>query len=286
MKKIVLAIAVMMMAGSMNTMWAAENDKEQVVVNSHSVERITQRMADELGLDRMQTLDLMKLNRDYYYLFDGRVGMTDRQYRKAWNKYERKLRHILLSAQYTRYLSHRGTIFVHVPYFSYAAPAPRPAAPRVATPGRNYGMNPGRGGQNPPMASAPRNNNSRPGVNGAPGNGRQPGVNGAPREGNKPQANGNREGRQDRPQAGKAPALGRPEANKGNDKSQPGKGNKPEVNGNGGKQGKADVGQGNEGNKPEAGQGNRNQRRPAAGQSGNRGNRRSAGTPSAAGKEI
>jgi len=264
MKKIVLALAVWMMAGAMNTMSAAVNANDEVAISVRSIERITYQMADELGLNRAQTIDLFELNNKYYYLFDDHVVMSDRQYRKAWTKYERKLRRILLSGQYTTYLSRRSLIFMHVPHYSYIAPAHHKVVP--VAPKHNYGIMPGKG-HNRSIVSAPKGNNHRPGVNSAPKRNNHD-MNGKGNgNGHKPNVNGKKDGKMDKPQANNAP-------NKG----------KSEAYGNGEKHGKSGVTPKDGNEKPQAGS-NKNQRRPGADQAG-RGVKRSAEKSMNKGKEI
>jgi len=264
MKKIVLALAVMMMAGALNTVSAAVNGNDQVIVSTQSIERMTYLMADDLGLNSAQTLDLLKLNSKYYYLFDDNVVMTDRQYRKAWDKYERKLRRILYSKQYTLYLSRRGSLFVQFPRFGRAFPNyVKPVVPH-----RNYGMTPGRN-QHRPMASAPKSNHRNYGMNGSPNNGNRPQANN--HDGKKrsdPKVNGKRDDNQRHPQ------------------TQEGKNKDSKPQANSGKRDKGGMNQGNGKNHSHAQQGHRDDKRRSGVSQGSRQKTDSKKELKGKGKEI
>ena len=182
MKKIVFTFMMVLAVGGLTTLQAAEKENTRAMRSEVAVEQVTNRMTRQLALSERQRTEVQELNRKYHYLFEGSAPMSlsDREYRKAWDKYDSKLRKILSAHQYTLYLSSRGALYASSPRPSVRVTVPRPQpVPRVTVPqGRNR----------QPMATTPRGNN-RPQA----GNGRT--------QGSRPQAgNGRTQG--NRPQAG------------------------------------------------------------------------------------
>lgn len=174
MRKIVFMMTLFVAMVSLTSLQAAEQESTYAMSTNVAVGQVTSRMARQLALSEPQRVKVMELNTKYHYLFEGHsaMGLSDRQYRKAWDKYEAKLRRILTAPQYTLYLSSRGALY---------ASTPRPTAPRVTVPRPQpvprVTVPQGRNRQ--PMASTPRGNN-RPQA----GNGRT--------QGNRPQAGNGR----------------------------------------------------------------------------------------------
>lgn len=144
MKKIVFVSMMMLAVGSLTTLQAATNETAQAIGSRGVVEQITNRMTRQLGLSGQQAMRVQELNMDYEFLLisDAPMTMTDRQYRRAWDKYESKLRRILSAHQYTLYLSNRGTLFAVAPRTNIPrayVPRPTTPAPRAVTPPRGNG---------------------------------------------------------------------------------------------------------------------------------------------------
>ena len=173
MKKIVFTFMMVLAVGGLTTLQAAEKENTRATRSEVAVEQVTNRMARQLALSERQRTEVQELNRKYHYLFEGSAPMnlSDREYRKAWDKYDSKLRKILSAHQYTLYLSSRGALYASSPRPSVRVTVPRPQpVPRVTVPqGRNR----------QPMATTPRGNN-RPQA----GDGRT--------QGNRPQAENGR----------------------------------------------------------------------------------------------
>ena len=169
MRKIVFMMTLFVAMVSLTSLQAAEQESTYAMNSNVAVGQVTSRMARQLALSEPQRVKVQELNMKYHYLFEGHstLGLSDRQYRKAWDKYEAKLRRILTAPQYTLYLSQRGALYANTPRPTaprVTVPRPQPV-PRVTVPqGRNR----------QPMASTPRGNN-RPQA----GNGRT--------QGNRPQ---------------------------------------------------------------------------------------------------
>ena len=172
MKKIVFLVMMLMGVGSLTTLQAATDETAQVIRGRGVVEQITNRMSVQLALSELQAKAVLELNHAYYFLFEGNApkAFTDKKYRKSWNSYDRKLRRILSTHQYTLYLAQRGTLYVAVP---------RPTIPRavVQSPVRvpRVAVPQGPGNTRRPMAATPRSGNRGQGVNPQPGN-RRPEV--------------------------------------------------------------------------------------------------------------
>lgn len=162
MKKIVFLVMMLMGVGSLTTLQAATDESAQVIRGRSMVEQITNRMTAQLVLTELQAKAVLELNHAYYFLFEGDApkAFTDKKYRKSWNSYDRKLRRILTTHQYTLYLAQRGTLY---------AVAPRPSIPRayVQSPVRvpRVTVPQGQGNTRRPMAATPRNGNRGQGVN-------------------------------------------------------------------------------------------------------------------------
>jgi len=157
MKKIVFSMMMLIAVGSLTTLQAASNENEQIIRSRGAVEQITNRMIAQLALSEPQGIEVLELNHEYYFLFEGDAPkqFTDRQYRKSWNSYERKLRRILSDHQYSLYLAERGRLFVSPRISIPHAYVPNPSAtPRSVMPQRGNG--------NRPMAQAPRGNRQNP----------------------------------------------------------------------------------------------------------------------------
>ena len=155
MKKFVLTMMMVIAVGSLTTLQAAIKENTQAIHSRGVVEQITNRMTRQLGLSSHQAMRVEELNMEYDFLLiaDVPMTMTDRQYRRAWDKYENKLRRILSAHQFTLYLSNRGALFAVAPRTNIPrayVPRPTTPAPRAATPQR--------GNDRRPMASAPRGN--------------------------------------------------------------------------------------------------------------------------------
>ena len=196
MKKIVFTFMMVLAVGGLTTLQAAEIENTRAMRSEVAVEQVTNRMTRQLALSERQRMEVQELNRKYHYLFEGSAPMSlsDREYRKAWDKYDSKLRKILSAHQYTLYLSSRGALYASSPRPSVRVTVPRPQpVPRVTVPqGRNR----------QPMATTPRGNN-RPQA----GNGRT--------QGSRPQA-GNGRTQDNRPQVGDGRTQGnRPQAGNG-----------------------------------------------------------------------
>ena len=162
MKKIVFLVMMLMGVGSLTTLQAATDETAQVIRGRGVVEQITNRMSAQLALSELQAKAVLELNHAYYFLFEGNApkAFTDKKYRKSWNSYDRKLRRILSTHQYTLYLAQRGTLYVAVP---------RPTIPRavVKSPVRvpRVAVPQGPGNTRRPMAATPRSGNRGQGVN-------------------------------------------------------------------------------------------------------------------------
>ena len=160
MKKIVFMMMMFLGVGSL-ALQAANDESAQVIRGRGAVEQITNRMVVQLSLSEPQAMAVLELNHAYYFLFEGDApkAFTNRQYRKSWNSYDRKLRRILTKPQYTLYLAHRGALY---------AAAPRPNIPRVHVPSPSPAprvMAPqGQGNNRRPMAGTPRNGNRGQGM--------------------------------------------------------------------------------------------------------------------------
>ena len=178
MRKIVFMMTLFVAMVSLTSLQAAEQESTYAMSTNVAVGQVTSRMARQLALSEPQRMKVLALNMKYHYLFEGHsaLGLSDRQYRKALDKYEAKLRRILTAPQFTLYLSHRGALY---------AGSPRPTVPRVTVPRPQpvprVTVPQGRNRQ--PMASSPRGNN-RPQA----GNGRSQGN----RPSNRPQAGNGR----------------------------------------------------------------------------------------------
>ena len=172
MKKIVFLVMMLMGVGSLTILQATTDESAQVIRGRGAVEQITNRMTAQLALTELQAKEVLELNHEYYYLFEGDApkAFTDKKYRKSWNNYDRKLRRILNTHQYTLYLAQRGTLY---------AAAPRPGVPRayVQSPVRvpRVTVPQRQGNTRRPMAATPRSGNRGQGVNPQSGN-RRPEV--------------------------------------------------------------------------------------------------------------
>ncbi len=167
MKKIVFMMTLFVAMVSLTSLQAAEKENTRATRSDVAVEQVTSRMARQLALSEPQRMEVMELNMRYHYLFEGKapIELSDREYRKAWDKYENKLRHILSASQFTLYLSSRGALYADSPRPNVHVTVPRPQpAPRVTVPqGRNR----------QPMAGNGRTQGNRPQVgNGRSGNDR------------------------------------------------------------------------------------------------------------------
>ena len=186
MRKIVFMMTLFVATVSLTSLQAAEQESTYAMNSNVAVGQVTSRMARQLALSEPQRVKVQALNMKYHYLFEGHsaLGLSDRQYRKAWDKYEAKLRRILTAPQFTLYLSSRGALY---------AGSPRPTAPRVTVPRPQpvprVTVPQGRNRQ--PMASTPRGNN-RPQVGNGHTQGNRPEVGDGRTQGNRPQAGNGR----------------------------------------------------------------------------------------------
>ncbi len=186
MRKIVFMMTLFVAMVSLTSLQAAEQESTYAMSTNVAVGQVTSRMARQLALSEPQRLKVMELNMKYHYLFEGHsaLGLSDRQYRKAWDKYEAKLRRILTAPQFTLYLSSRGALYAGSPRLTVprvTVPRPQPV-PRVTVPqGRNR----------QPMASTPRGNN-RPQAGNGRSQGNRPQVGDGRTQGNRPQAGNGR----------------------------------------------------------------------------------------------
>ena len=186
MRKIVFMMTLFVAMVSLTSLQAAEQESTYAMSTNVAVGQVTSRMARQLALSEPQRMKVLALNMKYHYLFEGHsaLGLSDRQYRKAWDKYEAKLRRILSAPQYTLYLSQRGALYANTPRPTaprVTVPRPQPV-PRVTVPqGRNR----------QPMASSPRGNN-RPQAGNGRSQGNRPQVGDGRTQGNRPQAGNGR----------------------------------------------------------------------------------------------
>ena len=186
MRKIVFMMTLFVAMVGLTSLQAAEQESTYAMNSNVAVGQVTSRMARQLALSEPQRVKVQELNMKYHYLFEGHttLGLSDRQYRKAWDKYEAKLRRILSAPQYTLYLSQRGALY---------ASTPRPTAPRVTVPRPQpvprVTVPQGRNRQ--PMASTPRGNN-RPQAGNGRTQGNRPQVGDGRTQGNRPQAGNGR----------------------------------------------------------------------------------------------
>lgn len=114
MKKFVLALVMTLVAGSfVNIAYAVEQSPAMAGRRQGRAEAVSDRMGRRLELTAPQAMQVLELNQKYDYLLEREKpqGWSDKQYRKAWNSYERKLRKVLTTRQYTLYLSHRAELF-------------------------------------------------------------------------------------------------------------------------------------------------------------------------------
>ena len=199
MKKIVFTFMMVLAVGGLTTLQAAEKENSRAMRSEVAVEQVTNRMTRQLALSERQRMEVQELNRKYHYLFEGSAPMSlsDREYRKAWEKYDNKLRKILSAHQYTLYLSSRGALYASSPRPSVRVTVPRPQpVPRVTVPqGRNR----------QPMATTPRGNN-RPQAGNERTQGSRPQV-GDRRSGNDRPNFGDRRSRSNPQQNGEAPEV-------------------------------------------------------------------------------
>lgn len=185
MRKIVFMMTLFVAMVSLTSLQAAEQESTYAMNSNVAVGQVTSRMSRQLALSEPQRVKVQALNMKYHYLFEGHsaLGLSDRQYRKAWDKYEAKLRRILTAPQFTLYLSSRGALY---------AGSPRPTVPRVTVPRP----------QPVPRVTVPQGRNRQP-------------MASSPRGNNRPQA-GNGRSQADRPQAGnERPQGNRPQAGDG-----------------------------------------------------------------------
>ena len=185
MRKIVFMMTLFVAMVSLTSLQAAEKENTRATRSEVAVEQVTSRMARQLALSERQRMEVRELNLKYHYLFEGKapLELSDRQYRKAWDKYENKLRHILSASQFTLYLSSRGALYAGSPRPNVRVTVPRPQpVPRVTVPqGRNR----------QPMATTPRGNN-RPQAGNGRTQGSRPQVGDGRTQGNRPQAGNGR----------------------------------------------------------------------------------------------
>ncbi len=202
MRKIVFMMTLFVAMVSLTSLQAAEQESTYAMSTNVAVGQVTSRMARQLALSEPQRLKVMELNMKYHYLFEGHsaLGLSDRQYRKAWDKYEAKLRRILTAPQFTLYLSQRGALYAGSPRLTVprvTVPRPQPV-PRVTVPqGRNR----------QPMASTPRGNNRPQAGNGRAQTDRPQAGNERPQAGNDRQQ-GQRPQMGDRRSGGERPNFG------------------------------------------------------------------------------
>ena len=186
MRKIVFMMTLFVAMVSLTSLQAAEQESTYAMNSNVAVGQVTSRMSRQLALSEPQRVKVQELNMKYHYLFEGHsaLGLSDRQYRKALDKYEAKLRRILTAPQYTLYLSQRGALYANTPRPTaprVTVPRPQPV-PRVTVPqGRNR----------QPMASSPRGNN-RPQAGNGRSQGNRPQVGDGRTQGNRPQAGNGR----------------------------------------------------------------------------------------------